>query len=372
MVNLSVDLQVWKNNEKIVKAVQGEGGSRALMVTFLDSDGSPADLTGSTARMYVRRDAGGSLFVDGTVVDAANGAVRFLIASGMTAEAGIFPCEFLILFPDGSPLKAEGLLLRVEASDLEPSEESTGDFSALAAALGKADNIVPQSRTVNGHALSGDIVLSAEDVGAKSASWAPTAADVGARPSTWIPTAEDVAAVPLTRKIAGLSLSADIALSQLIAGGLAAGDSSGNALNALKLGGINAANFPQIESGSWTPTLFGSTTAGNPLYSRQDGFYYKIGKLVFVPLLRITITSKGGMSGNVCIGGLPYTPTSGMFNIASYAGMSLNPGYVLSGVVSDGTAMEIQKGSGNSLIVQDGNLTDSFVIYDAGMIYLTI
>ncbi len=51
------------------------------------------------------------------------------------------------------------------------------------------------------------------------------------------------AAVPNTRQIAGLPLSGDISLSQLTAAGLASGDSIGNALNALKLGGTDASDY---------------------------------------------------------------------------------------------------------------------------------
>lgn len=57
---------------------------------------------------------------------------------------------------------------------------------------------VPTTRTVNGHALSGNISL--------------TAGDVGARPNTWTPTAADVGAVPTGRTVNGKALSADISL----------------------------------------------------------------------------------------------------------------------------------------------------------------
>lgn len=79
---------------------------------------------------------------------------------------------------------------------------------------------VPTSRTVNGKPLTGNITLSASDVGARSNTWMPTAeqvgaapkshatnknnphgvtaAQVGARPNTWMPTAEEVGAMPTT------------------------------------------------------------------------------------------------------------------------------------------------------------------------------
>lgn len=42
---------------------------------------------------------------------------------------------------------------------------------------------VPTSRTVNGHALSADVTLDAEDVGARPDTWTPSAEDVGAIPN---------------------------------------------------------------------------------------------------------------------------------------------------------------------------------------------
>lgn len=54
-------------------------------------------------------------------------------------------------------------------------------IGAAIAALSAADvNAVPNTRTVNGKALSADVTLSAADVKARPETWTPTAADVGA------------------------------------------------------------------------------------------------------------------------------------------------------------------------------------------------
>lgn len=50
--------------------------------------------------------------------------------------------------------------------------------------------------SVNGK--TGAVVLSASDVGARSADWMPTAEEVGSRPNTWTPTAQEVGALPNT------------------------------------------------------------------------------------------------------------------------------------------------------------------------------
>lgn len=50
--------------------------------------------------------------------------------------------------------------------------------------------------SVNGRI--GDVVLTAQDVGARPNTWTPTASEVGARPNTWTPTANEVGARPNT------------------------------------------------------------------------------------------------------------------------------------------------------------------------------
>ena len=82
---------------------------------------------------------------------------------------------------------------------------------------------VPTSRTVNGQALSQNITLDAEDVGAVptsrtvngkalSRNISLTASDVGARANTWTPTASEVGAVPTSRTVNGKALSSNITL----------------------------------------------------------------------------------------------------------------------------------------------------------------
>jgi hypothetical protein len=61
-----------------------------------------------------------------------------------------------------------------------------------------------------------------------------------------------------------------------------------------------------VESGTWTPTLAGATTPGAPTYVVRDGFYYRIGKLVFVHFW-LTISNKGGLTGSLHVSGLPFS-----------------------------------------------------------------
>ncbi len=69
---------------------------------------------------------------------------------------------------------------------------------------------------------------------------------------------------------------------------------------------LDSNNMP-IESGTFTPTIQGDATAGNNSYSEQNGYYYKVGKLVFAHG-KITMSAKdGAISGSIYIAGLPFT-----------------------------------------------------------------
>lgn len=60
--------------------------------------------------------------------------------------------------------------------------------------------------------------------------------------------------------------------------------------------------------GGWTPVLRGSGGDGAPTFTARTGTYVKVGNLVFITA-RITLSSKGGISGSISIDGLPFTAT---------------------------------------------------------------
>lgn len=181
----------------------------------------------------------------------------------------------------------------------------------------------------------------------------------------------DQSSVPNTRKIAGINLQDDILLSELVAAGLAEG-TGGAANNALALGGIAAANYPKISSGTWTPVLYGTTTAGNPTYLHNDAQYDIIGKRVHLRA-RIVITSKGGMSGSILIGGLPFA--SDLFPITAggvhgaVSGTSAVP--ITASVDAASNVISLWK-SGGSLILTDTDITDNFAFWSFAFDYYAV
>jgi hypothetical protein len=101
-------------------------------------------------------------------------------------------------------------------------------------------------------------------------------------------------------------------------------------------GDTAAANaLDDYEEGSFTPTLYGTLTAGSPTYTHQLGYYTKVGNLVHC-IIRIYTTSIGTLNGQVRVGALPYTSinTSDTFSSVTCgygAGLSMTAGNPMTG-----------------------------------------
>ena len=74
------------------------------------------------------------------------------------------------------------------------------------------------------------------------------------------------------------------------------------------LGGTGSANkLDDYEFGSWTPTLSQTTTNPSVTYTSRNGYYYKVGNVVFLRANVIASSVTGG-SGSIQVTGLPFTP----------------------------------------------------------------
>jgi hypothetical protein len=105
------------------------------------------------------------------------------------------------------------------------------------------------------------------------------------------------------------------------------------------------------EEGTWTPTFFGTVTAGSPTYNAQLAAYTKVGRSVSVTCY-INISNKGGMAGNIQISGLPFTSLSGGYYgahaVAEFSGFTFAAGRTQLG-------LEQQHGQTNITIYNSGS-----------------
>jgi len=130
------------------------------------------------------------------------------------------------------------------------------------------------------------------------------------------------------------------------------------------------------ETGTWTPSLYGTTTAGSPTYNPtyRTGTYVKIGNLVHC-FGCVRLTSIGGMVGNIYISGLPFPKVSG--SAEGYRGAGsigsaqnwVNTATNLLAIQSEGSTIRICKSGG--VYITNSDITDNFVIYGMHFVYFT-
>lgn len=105
--------------------------------------------------------------------------------------------------------------------------------------------------------------------------------------------------------------------------------------------GMTSELLDWYEEGTWTPTVVGSVTAGTQTYAWQYGKYTRIGNQVTL-VFSVRVATTLGATGNIRIGGLPFTGVSGQINaggaaISDWGNLVANSYVFMSGVVPQNT-----------------------------------
>ena len=77
----------------------------------------------------------------------------------------------------------------------------------------------------------------------------------------------------------------------------------------------DANTLDDYEEGTWTPTVYGASTAGTTTYTGQSGTYTKIGRLV-TAYFDVAISAATG-TGNLFIGGFPFASARQLIGVGS-------------------------------------------------------
>jgi hypothetical protein len=159
-------------------------------------------------------------------------------------------------------------------------------------------------------------------------------------------------------------------------------EASGGIINAKKRldaeSGISFNNGTNIlnaySTGTFTPVLYGSTTAGSPTYSFQQGKYTRIGNIC-IARVAISWTALGSATGEMRISGLPFLSYNDVLNqgFASthfYSSLSLPAGKILTAYVDDNSDIIRLLKADNANSANSTALTDTEASA-TGTIYLT-
>ena len=124
-----------------------------------------------------------------------------------------------------------------------------------------------------------------------------------------------------------------------VGGATASASGSGITFPATQSGSSNANTLDYYEEGTWTPSLGGNTT-----YTTQEGYYTKVGRVVFIQASIIVNTL--GTGSTTTISGFPFQSqsiTAGKafsFSVSYFGSLAVNCLYLVGGMLGVATTMD--------------------------------
>lgn len=211
----------------VVAAVQGEANARVLEVALYNSGVAWEIPEAAVVDVAYQKPDGTqgiySKLPDGSEATTYSGNVlSATLAPQMLTVPGTIRAAFVFHYEGQATLATFPFTITVEANPAAGAERSEDYYNptvsdieaevraimveiqgigdAVGAAEAAAASAAESARTAAADAVAGaqQVVdsITPESIGARPATWTPTAADVGARPNTWTPSAADVGAAP--------------------------------------------------------------------------------------------------------------------------------------------------------------------------------
>ena len=145
----------------------------------------------------------------------------------------------------------------------------------------------------------------------------------------------------------------------------------GNAIDFTNSKVINTTTQTSTNSGSWTPSItIGGGTTGIT-YTMQTGKFTRLGNIIYITA-QMTLSSKGALTGNVALAGLPFTSSANATEVWACATANVNFGSVppmlfflnLSNTTGN---FGLMANAGAITVLQNTGLSNTSVIYLDGV-----
>lgn len=144
MVDKEIKLDVWKENNIVLYANQGEVDARFLKIIIL-SNGNVIDLSGKTVELYAVKPDGNLIFNNCIVLSGAQGQAYVGLTSQMSCCTGMLECEIHIIGDGNSLLKIKGVkIIVIPCENFDSAVESSSEFTELNKAISEVKEIMNQ------------------------------------------------------------------------------------------------------------------------------------------------------------------------------------------------------------------------------------
>lgn len=320
MIKKTIRIDFFKPYKEKIEITQGTKDS-VIFHFQLTGGGLPIDLTACDVIFYALKPDGTFVFNNCVTTSATAGKADYTVTEQTAILNGDLECWVLIM-KTGKTLHSQQFAVTVKpVPDYTAAVESTSEFTDLEVAL--------------------------TTIAALEAAVAQNAADIAALQPAY----------SLAKDANGLHLVNDETT-----------PTNGKYYGIE--GGVRGFFTPSPEEeGSWTPSLKAETTNPTVSYTRRNGYYTKIGKLV-IAQFGIILSSASGGSGRLVVDDLPFgVATYGdlPYNACSYSGTT---GIVVNdrGLIFNGTYLMIGWDGGGSMLSAP-NLTNAFTLFATFMYY---
>lgn len=156
-----------------IYASQGENKARSYEITIIDISGQPVELEGTTAVFYVNK---GKNIVQ-IPMEIEGDTATATLTSGACDVPGDHPCWVQVIKPDTYDLRVDGLVLRVQACDIEGASAASDEWGELTQLIVQAQQAIDKANTAAGQAeTAADNANTTASTASNAASAANTAA----------------------------------------------------------------------------------------------------------------------------------------------------------------------------------------------------
>ena len=155
-MTVEYDINAYEMNQVTLYSVQGEAESRTVIFNIIEKSGiqiptsnatvinKMLDLSDYTAKLYIIRPDNSIVSCDGTIANATNGTVSFILSEDCMKFSGIAECA-IVFTKENTNLRVVGISLQIAVCNIDGNSVNSGNYTVTEYSTG-TDVITTESK----------------------------------------------------------------------------------------------------------------------------------------------------------------------------------------------------------------------------------